>query len=100
MRDPQTSDQVTLSFLSLDGTLEPPAPRCFQAPDLDAAEVRIGRDLNGNGVAGATHYRSTFSPDRWSQCSKHGQQRRAPAQSLRVQHKGLVVSRDGIPYPR
>ena len=90
----QTSDQVTLYSLSLDGTLE--GTTLLSGADLDAAEVRIGRDLNGNGVAGASITDQLL--DRWSNAQNMGNNGEL-LRNLYESNKGLVVSRDGIPYP-
>ena len=43
-----SDDQVSCYSFSLDGSLNATEP--LSGSDLDAAEVRIGRDLSGNGV--------------------------------------------------
>ena len=89
-----SSDQVTLYSVSLDGTLEATTPLSGAA--LDAAEVRIGRDLSGNGVAGASITGQLL--DRWN--SFQGMGNHADLlRNLYVSNQGLVVSRDGIQYP-
>ena len=90
----QTSDQVTLYSLSLDGTLE--GTTLLSGADLDAAEVRIGRDLSGNGVAGASITDQLL--DRWGGQSPGGNNSDF-LRNLYESNKGLVVSRDGIQFP-
>ena len=92
----QSSDQVTLYSVSLDGTLE--ATTLLSGVELDAAEVRIGRDLSGNGVAGASITdqlldRGTLSPQGWAITADL-------LRNLYDSNQGLVVSRDTHPIPR
>ena len=64
--------------------------------ELDAAEVRLGRDLSGNGVAGASITDQLL--DRHSSQVMGGNYVEL-LRNLYDSNQGLVVSRDGIPYP-
>ena len=89
-----SSDQVTLYAISLDGTLE--ATSLLSGVELDAAEVRIGRDLSGNGVAGASITDQLL--DRWTSFQGMGNQADL-LRNLYDSNQGLVVSRERIQYP-